>query len=69
MQHDSELSLFKVHPLVLAMAAIFLPSLTSAQSNIESTQMPTITVKAKENNDATTEGTGSYTVKKYQYSD
>ncbi|MFW2057059.1 TonB-dependent siderophore receptor [Acinetobacter haemolyticus] len=63
MQHDSELSLFKAHPLVLAMAAIFLPSLASAQSNIESTQMPTITVKAKENNDATTEGTGSYTAK------
>lgn len=63
MQHDSELSLFKVHPLVLAMAAIFLPSLASAQSNTGAAQLPTITVKAKENNDANTEGTGSYTAK------
>ncbi|QER40608.1 TonB-dependent siderophore receptor [Acinetobacter suaedae] len=47
MQHDSELSLFKAHPLVLAMAAIFLPSLASAQSNTENAQLPTIIVKAE----------------------
>lgn len=47
MQHDSELSLFKAHPLVLAMAAIFLPSLASAQSNTGAAQLPTITVKAE----------------------
>ncbi|MDR7016834.1 TonB-dependent siderophore receptor [Acinetobacter sp. 3657] len=61
MHQYSALSIFKAHPLALAMATVLLPSLAFAESNNESAQLPTIIVKAEKRDIATTEGTGSYT--------
>lgn len=65
MHQNPSLNVFKAHPLVLAMAAILLPSLAFAEgeNSNENAKLPTIVVKANENSAATTEGTGSYTAK------
>ncbi|EKU53169.1 TonB-dependent siderophore receptor [Acinetobacter sp. WC-323] len=65
MHQDPTLSLFKAHPLVLAMATIIFPSLAFAESkpSNDTAQLPTITVKAEQSDQVTTEGTGSYTAK------
>lgn len=63
-QHPT-LNVFKAHPLVLAMAAILLPSLAFAEgdNSTENAKLPTITVKAEEGALAVTEGKKSYTAK------
>ncbi|MGA6134981.1 ferric-rhodotorulic acid/ferric-coprogen receptor FhuE [Acinetobacter dispersus] len=60
-QHPT-LNVFKAHPLVLAMAAILLPSLAFAEgdNSTENAKLPTITVKADELEKEKT----AYTVKK-----
>ncbi|CAM4333520.1 hypothetical protein F901_01563 [Acinetobacter dispersus] len=65
MHQQPTLNIFKAHPLVLAMAAILLPSLAFAEGNNsnENAKLPTIAVKADENADAVTEGKKSYTAK------
>ncbi|ENU31763.1 hypothetical protein F991_00532 [Acinetobacter sp. CIP-A165] len=47
MHQYSAFSIFKAHPLALAMATVLLPSLAFAESNNESAQLPTIIVKAE----------------------
>ena len=65
MHQNPSLNVFKAHPLVLAMATIIFPSLVFAESkpSNEAAQLATITVKAEQSDQATTEGTGSYTAK------
>ncbi|USA53120.1 TonB-dependent siderophore receptor [Acinetobacter sp. C32I] len=64
MHQPPTLNLFKARPLVLAMAAILLPSLAFAEDQVkENAKLPTITVKAEEGALAVTEGKKSYTAK------
>lgn len=57
MHQTPTLNLFKARPLVLAMAAILLPTLVFAEDEAnENAKLPTITVKAEEGALAVTEG-------------
>ena len=55
---------FKAHPLMLAMA-ILLPSFASAETSTSSSTvaLPTISLKAQDDQSSVTEGTQSYTAK------